>query len=50
MGDRVVVILACTGCKNKNYTFIRGKKKEYKLEKNKFCKACGKSVLHKEAK
>ena len=50
MGDRYVTILACGTCKNKNYTFIRGKKKEYKVETKKFCKACGKSTLHKETK
>ncbi|MDE2510692.1 MAG: 50S ribosomal protein L33 [Elusimicrobia bacterium] len=28
MGDRHIVILGCTVCKNKNYYFQRGKKKE----------------------
>ncbi len=50
MGDRVVVILGCTVCKNKNYTYQRGKKKEFKLEMNKFCRACGKQTGHKEVK
>ena len=50
MGDRVIVILGCTVCKNKNYTFQRGKKKEFKLDIKKFCRKCGKQVAHKEVK
>ncbi|MFA6004467.1 MAG: 50S ribosomal protein L33 [Elusimicrobiota bacterium] len=50
MGDRVIVTLGCTDCKNKNYHFQRGKKKDFKLEMQKFCKACGKQTLHKEVK
>jgi large subunit ribosomal protein L33 len=50
MGDRVVVTLGCTGCKNKNYTYQRGKKKEFKIELKKFCRKCGKSTQHKEVK
>ena len=50
MGDRVIVTLACTDCKRKNYIFQRGKKKEYKVERRKFCEACGKHTAHKETK
>jgi large subunit ribosomal protein L33 len=50
MAERIVVILACTVCKNKNYHFPRGKKKDFKLELKKFCKACGKHTPHKEVK
>lgn len=50
MGDRYIVTLGCTVCKNKNYTFQRGKKKEFKLELKKFCRACGKQAPHKEVK
>jgi large subunit ribosomal protein L33 len=50
MGDRVIVILGCTVCKNKNYYYQRGKKKEFKLELKKFCRACGKQASHKEVK
>lgn len=49
--DRVVISLNCTVCKNKNYYQQRShKKKEFKVEVKKFCKKCGKSVLHKEGK
>ncbi|HAH07499.1 MAG TPA: 50S ribosomal protein L33 [Elusimicrobia bacterium] len=50
MGDRVVIILGCTVCKNKNYFFSRGKKAQYKLEIKKYCKACKKQTAHKEVK
>lgn len=48
--DRTVLILSCTECKNKNYSFARGRKKEYKVEVKKFCKKCKKSTSHKEGK
>jgi large subunit ribosomal protein L33 len=50
MGDRVILTLGCSECKNKNYTIQRGKKKDFKLELKKFCRACHKSTLHKEVK
>ncbi len=50
MAERVITVLACSECKNKNYYFARGKKKDYKVEKKKFCKACSRQTLHKEAK
>jgi large subunit ribosomal protein L33 len=50
MGDRVILTMACTVCKNRNYYFQRGKKKDQKLELKKFCAACGKHTDHKETK
>ncbi|OGR66506.1 MAG: 50S ribosomal protein L33 [Elusimicrobia bacterium GWB2_63_16] len=50
MGDRIHITLGCTVCKNKNYHMARGKKKEFKIELNKFCRACGKQTAHKEVK
>jgi len=50
MGDRVIITMACTECKNRNYYFARGKKQEGKLEVKKFCRTCGKHSLHKETK
>ena len=44
MADRITIILGCTTCKNKNYHFARGKKKEFKIELKKFCRACGKQA------
>jgi large subunit ribosomal protein L33 len=50
MADRVIITLACSVCKNRNYHFDRGKKKDQKLEVKKFCRACGKHTMHKETK
>ena len=50
MGDRITVVLGCSECKNKNYHFQRGRKKDYKLELKKFCRACGKQTAHKQVK
>jgi large subunit ribosomal protein L33 len=50
MGDRVVITLGCTDCKNKNYTYQHGKKKDFKLEIKKFCRCCRKQTQHKEVK
>lgn len=38
---RVIITLGCTECKNKNYHYQRGKKKDFKIEIRKFCRACG---------
>ena len=48
--EKLTILLSCTACKNKNYYYVRGKKKDFKLELNKFCKACGKATPHKEGK
>lgn len=50
MGDRVIITMGCADCKNKNYYFQRGKKKEFKIEVKKFCNTCGKQTVHKEVK
>ena len=50
MADRIHITLGCTVCKNKNYHMARGKKKEFKIELKKFCRACGKQTAHKEVK
>jgi len=48
--EKINFVLACETCKNKNYYFSRGTKKDFKLELKKFCKNCGKSTKHKETK
>ena len=50
MAERISVIVACGDCKNKNYHFSRGKRKEYKVEVQKFCRKCKKRTPHKEMK
>ena len=50
MADRHITTLSCTLCKNKNYHFSHKKKKQYKVEIKKFCRACKKQTPHKESK
>jgi len=51
MGDTVVVTIACSECKERNYSFRRNSKKEKeKLEIQKFCPRCKKRTLHKKTK
>ena len=50
MAKRITFILQCVDCKNKNYTYSRGRRKEYKVEVKKFCRACAKHTSHKETK
>ncbi|PIV53628.1 MAG: 50S ribosomal protein L33 [Elusimicrobia bacterium CG_4_10_14_0_8_um_filter_37_32] len=50
MAERITFYLACTVCKNRNYHYARNKKKEYKVETNKFCSNCKKHTPHKEGK
>ncbi len=48
---REIITLACTECKNRNYTTTKNRKTmTERLELKKFCRACGKHVLHKETK
>jgi large subunit ribosomal protein L33 len=50
MAERVIITMACSVCKNRNYYFDRGKKQEGKLSLKKFCKNCQKRTEHKETK
>jgi large subunit ribosomal protein L33 len=49
---REIITLACTECKNRNYTTTRNKKAQgsERLELKKFCAKCGKHVAHRETK
>jgi len=49
--SRVNITLACTECKNRNYTSEKNKKNDAeKLELKKFCPSCRKHTPHKETK
>ena len=53
MAERNVFTLKCKECSNQNYFFHLPKKKRgdrVKVEVKKFCSACGRHNLHKEAK
>ncbi|MGI5888079.1 MAG: 50S ribosomal protein L33 [Oscillospiraceae bacterium] len=48
---RVTITLACTECKNRNYTTEKNKKKNTdRLEIKKYCPHCKKRTLHRETK
>jgi large subunit ribosomal protein L33 len=48
---RDIITLACSQCKNRNYTTTRNKKTmTEKLELSKFCPSCRKHTPHKETK
>jgi large subunit ribosomal protein L33 len=48
---RELVILACTVCKNRNYTTTKNKRKHPdRLEHKKYCRRCGKHTAHKETR
>ncbi|MBO8172733.1 MAG: 50S ribosomal protein L33 [Bacillaceae bacterium] len=48
---RVIITLACTECKQRNYTTSKNKRKHPdRLEMNKYCKFCNSHTLHRETK
>ncbi len=48
---RIGIILACTECKNRNYTTDKNKKNNPdRLEVKKYCPHCKAHTLHKETK
>ncbi|MCE9672419.1 50S ribosomal protein L33 [Myxococcus stipitatus] len=50
-GNRSIISLECTVCKERNYTTTKNKKKSQdKLELSKFCSRCRKHTDHKEGK
>ena len=50
-GNRVIVYLACTECKERNYTTEKSRRNDpNRLEMQKFCNRCKKHTLHRETK
>ena len=49
--DRVIIHLACTTCKERNYTTTKNKRNDpNRLEFNKYCRRCRDHVQHRETK
>jgi large subunit ribosomal protein L33 len=49
--DRVIIYLACTECKERNYTSSKNKRNDPgRLEFNKFCPRCRQHRMHRETK
>jgi large subunit ribosomal protein L33 len=48
---RIGITLACTECKNRNYTTEKNKKNDpERLELKKYCPVCKKQTVHRETK
>ncbi|ACI18408.1 50S ribosomal protein L33 [Dictyoglomus thermophilum] len=48
---RVVITLACTECKERNYTTEKNKKNDPdRLELRKYCPRCRKHTIHREVR
>ncbi len=48
---RIVVTLACSECKQRNYTTQKNRRNDQgRLEFNKYCPRCRKHTAHKEQK
>jgi len=48
---RVVVTLACTNCKRRNYTTNKNKKTHPdRMELKKYCSHCNEHVIHRETR
>ena len=49
--NRIVVSLACTVCKSRNYTTSKNKKNNpERLELRKYCNTCQEPAAHRETK
>ncbi len=50
-GVRPIITLACSECKERNYTSEKNKRNDpNRLEMNKYCSHCKKHTLHRETK
>jgi len=48
---RTIIQLACSECKNRNYSTTKNKQKTPdRLEMKKYCRFCRKHTIHKETK
>jgi large subunit ribosomal protein L33 len=48
---RIIIGMACTECKERNYTTSKNKKNDPdRLTLRKFCPRCGRHTSHREAK
>jgi large subunit ribosomal protein L33 len=49
--NRIVITLACTECKERNYTSQKNSKNDQaRLEMNKYCPRCRNHRMHREKK
>jgi large subunit ribosomal protein L33 len=49
--NRIIITLACTECKERNYTTTKNKKNDpERLELRKYCRRCRRVTPHRETK
>jgi len=49
--DRIIISMACSDCKERNYATTKNKRNtKDRLELRKFCPRCGQHTMHREAK
>ncbi|MCL5257594.1 MAG: 50S ribosomal protein L33 [Chloroflexi bacterium] len=49
--DRIIISMACTECKERNYSTTKNRKNDAaRLELNKYCPRCKTVRLHRETK
>ena len=49
--NRIIITLACTECRSRNYTTSKNRvKHQERLELRKYCPSCRKHVPHREGK
>jgi large subunit ribosomal protein L33 len=49
--NRVIVTLACTECKERNYTTEKNRRNDSgRIELSKFCRRCRKHTTHRETR
>ena len=49
--DRIIITLACTKCKERNYTTTKNRRNDpARLELSKFCPRCREHAPHREVK
>lgn len=50
-GDRIIIHLACTECRERNYTTQKNRRNDAdRLELNKFCNRCRIRRVHRETR
>jgi len=48
---RVIITMACTDCKQRNYTTVKNKKNDPdRVELKKFCRYCNGQTVHRETR
>jgi len=50
-GDRIIIHLACTGCRRRNYTTTKNRRNDPdRLELRKYCPQCRRHLPHREVR